>query len=671
MFRRMQCCRTGVLVLLLCWSATAAGQLNNTLRDSLEQLLETRKGPLERLEPLRELAWSHLFSDKGLPYLQELDSLTARYLEHPDSTVHREILAYRSAMFYQRGYRYKFHRNMAAAQRDFRDALRLARDVRDTLLMANALSALGVSYQAIGLPDQALRYYDKELELILSTKERSTMYTSDIRQHKADALMRMGRFTEARSELLQCDTVAFDRQALTLMGLARLEAFKGDTTAALGLMVRAKWYGSRTPQPWDGIAVLEPMARLQLQAGHAHDALATATEAITLARSIGDEAALAGCLVIAGQAHMMLGDELSAERAFVEAMAIAERNGYIGLSRESGDDGSMLRAAEELKDLYKAQGRTMEALHMSELCTAWKDSIHTFEGRDELLRSDLQQAQLTDSIADVQRVLEATQELQTILEQERGQRRFTLTVGVFALCIVSFLIFYLMNRRKQERLTMGHELQRQEQERMIHDLRMRELMSDDLHEELGAGLSALKLWSEMDLAEETDPRRRQLLANRSAMANELVSSLRQIIWAMNSPTTTVKQLVDYLVDFAHLHCAQHGLRLQAECGQYWPTISLGPEQRRIPFLALKEVLNNTVKHSGADRVELRITWDGGLTIDVHDNGKGTTSAPEELPGNGLRNMKRRITTLGGHVRFDGSQGMRVHIVLPMKAGEHN
>jgi signal transduction histidine kinase len=149
------------------------------------------------------------------------------------------------------------------------------------------------------------------------------------------------------------------------------------------------------------------------------------------------------------------------------------------------------------------------------------------------------------------------------------------------------------------------------------------------------------------------------------MADELVASLRQIIWAMNSPSTTVKQLVDYLVDFAHLYCAQHGLSLHAESDSDWPAISLQPEQRRNPFLALKESLHNTVKHSGADRVDLSITWDNALVIDVRDNGKGTIADPDQLPGNGLRTMKRRISAIGGKVLLDGTQGMRVLIRLPM------
>lgn len=667
MFRRNQAVVLCALLLGVVSSRVANGQLNQPIRDSLERVLSQPLSATERLHPLKEMAWSYLFSPAALPYLRELDSLTRVLAGDPDASVRRTALRYRSSMFYQLGYKAKFRRNMVAAQHDFHEATRTAREGQDTLAMANAMNALGVSYLALGMPEQALRYFEEELALVLSTANKSPMYISDIRQHKADALMRMGRFADARKELLQCDSSEIGRHALTLMGLGQLEAYQGDTAAALRLMARAQGIVEGTSQPWDRITVLEPMARMQLRAGRYRDALATADQAIALARALGDEAALAGCLVIAGDALLHGGDARAAERMFHEAMEIAGRNGYIGLSRETGDDGSMVRAAEELKDLYKTQGRTTEALAMTELWTAWKDTIHVIEGREELLRFDLQQAQLTDSIADAQRVVEATQGLQATLERERAQRRFALVAGAGLLLLLLLAGLFLLNRRKQERILAQHEKQRDEQERMIHELRMRELMSDDLHEELGAGLSALKLWSDMDLAEESDPRRRQLLATRSAMADELVASLRQIIWAMNSPSTTVKQLVDYLVDYAHLYCSQHGLILHAESTGDRPSITLHPEQRRNPFLALKESLVNTVKHGGADRVDLRITWENGLVIDIRDNGKGTSSDPDRLPGNGLRNMKRRIAAIGGEVRLDGSNGMRVVIRLPLTA----
>lgn len=656
------------LLILLFTGPPMHAQLNKAMRDSLQQRLASTTDPHARLAPLQQLAWTYLFSEAALPYLQELDSLTLLIENDPDPAVRAQVLSTRSRMFYQRGYQAKFRRRIREAQQDFREAVRYGRLARDTLATANAMNAMGISYAALHMPQQALQWYDKELELILTFAERPAMYTAHIQQHRADVLMSMGRYNEAQEALDACDTTAADRHAQTLMGRERLAAHRGDTALALACMARAEAVVQGSRQSWDQLSVWEPYARFLLQADQPERSLQIARKAVQLADNIGDHAAQAGCLVIAGQASLHLGDTHGAERALQHALAIARVHGYVGLSRETGDDGCMVRAAELLKELYKQQGRTDEALAITELWANWKDSLRSIEGREELLRFDLQQAALADSIADAQRVAEATTVLRSEVALERQQRQRLLFIGGLALAGALLLLVYLLGRRKRERLLAGHALQRAQDEHMIRDLRQRERMSEDLHEELGAGLTALKLWSDLDLAEEQDPRKQQLLKDRAALADELVASLRQIIWAINSPSGSLRNLVDYLNDAAHLHCARHGLRLRVQVGPECPPIPLSADQRRGPYLILKEALTNTVRHSGADTVDLRILWMNGLHMEIQDNGRGYQGEAEQLPGNGLRTMRRRVSHLGGQVTFDGAKGMRITVSIPMGGG---
>jgi len=660
--------RAIALLLLLLAGSTSSAQLITSERDSLRTVLARTTDPRDRLHPLTKMAWSYLFSKEALPYLAELDSLTSSLLHDPDQTERARAQLYRSRLFYQRGYQYKFRRRLAEARKDFGEALRFAELAKDTLAMANAMNAKGVCYAALHMPAQALKWYEAELDLILSTAERPNMYTAHIRQHMADELMRLGRFAEAGEQLDLCDTTDAMNHAPTVLGQAHLAACLGDTTKALALMTKAAAVAARTAQPWDRIAVLEPAARFQLLARHPQQSLTTATTAITLADSIGDHAAKAGCLVIAGQASMELGETRAAERCFLDAMAIAKEHGYIGLSRETGDDGSMVRAAELLRELYREQGRTQEALAITDLWVAWKDSIRTIEDLETVLRLDLERDALTDSIADAARLAEATGDLRAQVQEERQTRQRLMLLGGSVIAVSLLVLTYLLARRKRERILAAHAQERANDEQMIRDLKQRERMSEDLHEELGAGLSALKLWSEMDLADESDPRKRKLLQDRTAMVGELVASLQQIIWAMNSPTGTVKNMVDHLNDSAHLFCAQHALRLRIHVDHAWPSIPLSADQRRLPYLILKEALMNVKKHSGAETVDLSMRWENGLRMFVQDNGKGSNEPVEGLPGNGLRTMKRRVISLGGSIRFDGTSGMRVEVFIPIADG---
>ena len=90
------------------------------------------------------------------------------------------------------------------------------------------------------------------------------------------------------------------------------------------------------------------------------------------------------------------------------------------------------------------------------------------------------------------------------------------------------------------------------------------------------------------------------------------------------------------------------------------------EVRHNLFLAVKEALNNIVKHAGPceARLELHVTGNV-LNIDITDNGKGFAATPG-LSGNGLRNMKRRLTDIGGECEVSsGGDGTRVNLRWPI------
>ncbi|MBK6754124.1 MAG: heme exporter protein CcmD [Flavobacteriales bacterium] len=546
------------LLVVLCVSPTMANAQWNTFdRDSLERAIRIMPDDTTKLIQYDALSWAYLLSTQGDHITEAADSLALRLMNAADP----------------------YH-----------------------MPWSDAMDGLGVVSRAIHLPERALHQFTAERDTLLLHAPHAIPNIVRARIHRAAALRDLSRFQEGHAELDACDSSNSAYAALVLVERAFMFAAQGDTSRAVAAFRRAEHVVANDAVQWNRIPALEPAARFYFDAGLTTEAERVVRQCIEVADKVGDKAAWCGCKVITGEVLMRRGDAIRAEHELTAAMDTARKYNYIGISRESGDDGGMVRAAEILKDVYKAQGRTADALAMTERWTAWKDTLRIIEGRDELLRFDLRQQELTDSIADAKRLEEATRGYRETIQEERSRRNVELAVGLSALVIAILVAWFLFNRRRQERKLADLELRRAQQEHMIAALRMHERMSEDLHEDLGAGLSALKLWSEMDLADETDPRRRQQLAKRSAMADELVASLRQIIWALNSPSTGVKQLVDYLVDYAHLYCAQHGLRLRAVVGGPWPNIQLSAEQRRYPFLAVKEILMNTVKHAEADHV---------------------------------------------------------------------
>lgn len=90
--------------------------------------------------------------------------------------------------------------------------------------------------------------------------------------------------------------------------------------------------------------------------------------------------------------------------------------------------------------------------------------------------------------------------------------------------------------------------------------------------------------------------------------------------------------------------------------------------------ALREVVSNIVKHSGARRVEVRLSLDGPiLACHVRDDGAGLPEAllDGEGDGQGLGGLRRRLTEAGGSAAFanhpDG--GLVTELRLPLYPGD--
>jgi len=88
--------------------------------------------------------------------------------------------------------------------------------------------------------------------------------------------------------------------------------------------------------------------------------------------------------------------------------------------------------------------------------------------------------------------------------------------------------------------------------------------------------------------------------------------------------------------------------------------SLAIEKNKIIFLhrMVQEVLNNVVKHSGADHVSIHIfRKNEEVHIIVKDNGKGfTKKGPEFKAGIGLSSIRQRASMIGAKAEITSEPG---------------
>lgn len=237
--------------------------------------------------------------------------------------------------------------------------------------------------------------------------------------------------------------------------------------------------------------------------------------------------------------------------------------------------------------------------------------------------------------------------------------RVLVMLGIAALVLLGF------HRALGRRLRLQREAF--EREQAVLSERMR--IAGDMHDDLGAGLSGLKLRSEMALRVEQDPVKRAQLSSMASAAGELIGSMRQIIWAMNADQGSVADWVSYTANYVRQYAEANSLRIEVDAGMSWPEQQLSSEQRRNAFLVVKEAMHNAVKHASATQVSFIVkTVDDTLQVTVIDDGIGLPANVDAAIGNGLRNMRRRAAELGGELIVGparGGSGAHIVLVLPI------
>ena len=232
----------------------------------------------------------------------------------------------------------------------------------------------------------------------------------------------------------------------------------------------------------------------------------------------------------------------------------------------------------------------------------------------------------------------------------------------------SISIFALARYASVKRLRK--KLKRLEEESILQIERAR--IAQDIHDDIGAHMTQISLLTELTQQHIAQPDlAREHVANIAAMSRRGIKSLDEIVWAVNPRNDTLADLLDYAGQYAvdFLQTAGIRCRIDFPTGQPPHNIISG-EARHGLFLAVKEALNNIVKHAQATEVWLRVRiTESSLEWVIEDNGRGFTAPPEaDALTDGLRNMRQRLAEMGGRCSIESSPGAgaRIRFELPLR-----
>ena len=202
---------------------------------------------------------------------------------------------------------------------------------------------------------------------------------------------------------------------------------------------------------------------------------------------------------------------------------------------------------------------------------------------------------------------------------------------------------------------------------MVRLQHVRQKISKDLHDDIGATVSSISILASMTRAKEIPADRKdQYLQSIAEDSRYVTEALSDIVWSINPRNDTLEHI------FARLQRYASEL-FEARDIAYDMTLpdsslhaqSLSMDARQQLLLIFKEAVNNLVKYADASRAEVSFSIQGGkLIMRVSDDGKGFE--PDAVhEGNGVHNMRKRAAELKGQLSIISKTGEGTSVILEL------
>ncbi|NUM80887.1 hypothetical protein HUU42_08785 [bacterium] len=183
--------------------------------------------------------------------------------------------------------------------------------------------------------------------------------------------------------------------------------------------------------------------------------------------------------------------------------------------------------------------------------------------------------------------------------------------------------------------------------------RIRTQIASDLHDDVGATLSKIALFSELVRSGVHEMEGQSLLDEIGRMSREIIGSMSDIVWSIDARNDTLHHLILRMKEYATGSFPARGMTVDFEADMTDDGVALKPEIRQNVYLIFKEAANNILKHAQATYVQIIVVHtQENLTLTISNNGVGFS--PDVMStGHGLRNIRARAEKLNATLTTGG------------------
>jgi signal transduction histidine kinase len=228
----------------------------------------------------------------------------------------------------------------------------------------------------------------------------------------------------------------------------------------------------------------------------------------------------------------------------------------------------------------------------------------------------------------------------------------SLFIGILTIFFVIIIINnYKRNASKHlESIRLIFETQEKERDRI----------AKDLHDDLGALLSAAKLHTSILLSQSDKGIIESASLSIAEIIDHAVKDLRMIVRNL-----VPKNIIDngWIMELKEFKSSFGSGSNAITILQPHSVIRFRDEVEINLYRIVQELINNSVKHAGATETIVSVTTeDTHLVVEVRDNGKGLMSPPQ-AKGYGLKNIQTRIDSYKGSFETVHGNNSGAHFII--------
>lgn len=578
------------------------------------------------------------------------------------SAATNESSEYKAMAHIAQGISYASNSSLELAIKNYEKAIRILKNPKSDTLKAYANTGIGNCYKHTGDYPKALEYLYKALKIYESNNNtdgisRVNAYIGEVHVQKSDVVSAEEHLKIALKTLEHSKSKSGWLSAAHT--LANVYGMNGDYESALkldeeGLRIADSLHLSRVK-----VTFLDNKANCYMYSGKLDSAQYYFEECLKIDLASGIKKQIA-------DTYSNLGNLASFQKNYPKAEAMTLKS--IEILKTVNNKFNLGKSYEILSKIYAQQGNYKKAL----------EAYTTFHNEYKKVIDEKKEASLAEFkiLHDTEKKEKQLAESKVELLQKNAEVRQRTTL----LIVLSLLVFFILligimlyrqqkfkNRQQQQEHELKTAISQIETQNKLQNQRLE--ISRDLHDNIGAQLTFI-ISSVDNIKYAFDLKNNKLdnkLGNISSFAKDTIVELRDTIWAMNNNEIAFEDLRTRILNFIEkAKEVRENIDFKFHIAEELHKVKLTSIVGMNIYRTIQEAVNNALKYANASEITIEITNFGNdIAILIRDNGNGFDTENMER-GNGLANMEKRISDIGGRIHFESElgKGTAINIALP-------